>query len=80
MPLSGLLAEYGFADGWPSIFYVFGAIGAIWSIIFIFTVSEDPETDPRIDPEERKYIMSALWGSSGVSSVSTYTSIYKFYL
>lgn len=76
MPLSGLLAEYGFSDGWPSIFYVFGAIGAIWSIIFIFTVSEDPETDPRIDPEERKFIMSALWGSSGVSSVS----IHKFYL
>lgn len=31
MPLSGLLAEYS----WPSIFYVFGAVGVIWVSIWI---------------------------------------------
>jgi len=69
-PLSGLLAEYGFADGWPSIFYVFGVIGVIWSVAFLFMVAEDPDTSRTIPEDERKYIINALWGSAGVS-VST---------
>ncbi|XP_014208881.1 putative inorganic phosphate cotransporter isoform X2 [Copidosoma floridanum] len=68
MPLSGLLSKYGFADGWPSIFYVFGTIGTIWCIAFLFMVSEDPESDPNIKDDERKYIISSLWGTAGASS------------
>lgn len=60
MPLSGLLAEYGFDGGWPSIFYVFGAIGTIWSIAFLLTVSEEPSSHKNIDERERKYINQAL--------------------
>lgn len=67
MPLSGLLAEYGFAGGWPSIFYVFGIIGTIWSILFFFLVHEDPESHPTISQEEKKYIVHSLWGASGAS-------------
>lgn len=69
-PLSGLLAEYGFADGWPSIFYVFGIIGAIWSVVFLYMVAEEPDTSSTIPEDERKYIINSLWGSAGVS-VST---------
>lgn len=65
MPLSGLLADS--ALKWPSIFYVFGTIGAIWSVAFLFMCYEDPEVHPRIDSEEKKYILSSLWGSAGVS-------------
>ncbi|KAG7198816.1 hypothetical protein KM043_001788 [Ampulex compressa] len=68
MPLSGLLSEYGFAGGWPSIFYVFGAVGTIWCIAFLMTVYEDPEAHPRIAEDEKKYILSALWGNAGASS------------
>ncbi|KAI4502887.1 hypothetical protein M0802_001931 [Mischocyttarus mexicanus] len=71
MPLSGLLSEYGFAGGWPSIFYVFGAVGIIWCIAFFFLVYEDPESYPRISEEEKKYILSSLWGTAGVSSPPT---------
>lgn len=68
MPLSGLLSEYGFSGGWPSIFYVFGAVGAIWCIAFFIMVYEDPERHPRIAEDEKKYILSALWGNAGASS------------
>ncbi|XP_066595755.1 putative inorganic phosphate cotransporter isoform X2 [Prorops nasuta] len=68
MPLSGLLSEYGFDGGWPSIFYVFGAVGTIWCIAFLFMVHEDPESDPKISEDEKKYILSALWGSAGATS------------
>lgn len=65
MPLSGLLSVS--PGGWPSIFYVFGAVGTIWSLAFIFLVYEDPEVHPQINQEERKYIINALWGAAGVS-------------
>ncbi|XP_063974434.1 putative inorganic phosphate cotransporter isoform X2 [Diachasmimorpha longicaudata] len=68
MPLSGLLSKYGFSGGWPSIFYVFGAVGTIWCVAFLIWVHEDPEQHPKISEEEKKYILSALWGSAGSSS------------
>lgn len=67
MPLSGLLAEYGFDGGWPSIFYVFGVVGVIWSIAFIWLVHEDPSSHPTIDEKEKKYILSSLWGTANVT-------------
>ncbi|KAL2718943.1 putative inorganic phosphate cotransporter isoform X3 [Vespula squamosa] len=68
MPLSGLLSEYGFSGGWPSIFYVFGAVGTIWCIAFLIMIYEDPESHPHISEDEKKYILSALWGNAGASS------------
>ncbi|CAH0398486.1 unnamed protein product [Chilo suppressalis] len=68
MPLSGLLSEYGFSGGWPSIFYVFGLIGTVWCLAFLFLVHEDPEHCPRITETEKKYILSSLWGAAGSSS------------
>lgn len=67
MPLSGILSEYGFDGGWPSIFYVFGAVGTIWCVAFLLMVYEDPESHPRISEDEKKYILSALWGNAGAS-------------
>ena len=67
MPLSGLLSEYGFSGGWPSIFYVFGAVGTIWCVAFLIMVHEDPEQHPHITDDEKKYILSALWGSAGAT-------------
>lgn len=67
MPLSGLLSEYGFDGGWPSIFYVFGFVGVIWSVAFLIFVYEDPTSHPHINEKEKKYIQSALWGTAAVS-------------
>jgi hypothetical protein len=44
MPISGLLAE----KSWPSIFYVFGFMGVIWSLAFLWTVHEDPQSSPKV--------------------------------
>ncbi|XP_026299705.1 putative inorganic phosphate cotransporter isoform X4 [Apis mellifera] len=68
MPLSGVLSRHGFDGGWPSIFYVFGAVGTIWCIAFLLMIYEDPESHPRIAEDEKKYILSALWGNAGASS------------
>lgn len=76
MPLSGLLAEYGFDGGWPSIFYVFGLIGVVWSIAFIWLVHEDPSSHPNMDEKEKKYILSSLWGTANVTVSSVNLFIY----
>ncbi|XP_065162158.1 putative inorganic phosphate cotransporter isoform X2 [Atheta coriaria] len=65
MPLSGLLSQSD--AGWPSIFYAFGAVGTIWSLAFLWWVYEDPEVHPTINPDEKKYIMNALWGTQGIT-------------
>lgn len=67
MPLSGLLSEYGFDGGWPSIFYVFGFVGVIWSVAFLIFVYEDPSSHPNINEKEKKYIISSLWGTSAIT-------------
>ncbi|EDV45847.2 uncharacterized protein Dere_GG18727 [Drosophila erecta] len=61
MPLSGLLAHYGFDGGWPSIFYVFGLISAIWCVVFIWLVQESPAVSTRISEAERRHIIEAIW-------------------
>ncbi|KAB0792707.1 hypothetical protein PPYR_14666 [Photinus pyralis] len=66
MPLSGLLSDSSLR--WPSVFYVFGAIGTIWSILFLLFVFEDPERHPRISDEEKHYIKKSLWGAANATS------------
>jgi ACS family sodium-dependent inorganic phosphate cotransporter-like MFS transporter 5 len=37
MPVAGLLCEYGFAEGWGSVFYVFGKFNTAlkWNCILM---------------------------------------------
>ena len=49
MILCGLLAE---SLGWASIFYVFGGIGALWSISWFYFVKEHPDDDDSLSQEE----------------------------
>ena len=55
MFLAGVLCDYGFAGGWPSVFYVFGAVGCIWSIAWFLLCYNSPSTHPRISTAELKY-------------------------
>lgn len=58
MPVSGALATS--SAGWPSIFYIFGACGIIWSVVWLFVGANSPATHPRIAEDEKKYIESSL--------------------
>jgi len=53
--LSGVLCDYGFAGGWPSIFYVFGMFGCVWSVAWFLLCYNSPSTHPRISSLELKY-------------------------
>lgn len=46
--------------GWPSVFYVAGAAGCLWSIFWWWIAANDPATDRAITAEERRYIESNL--------------------
>jgi len=55
MSLSGVLCDYGFAGGWPSVFYVFGMFGCVWSVAWFLLCYNSPSTHPRISTVELKY-------------------------
>jgi ACS family sodium-dependent inorganic phosphate cotransporter-like MFS transporter 5 len=57
--LSGVLCEYGFDNGWPSIFYLFGGSTLIWLAFWFFFVFDSPNDHPRITDAEKEYIRSA---------------------
>ncbi|XP_055959203.1 sialin [Patella vulgata] len=61
-PIAGLLCQYGFNGGWPSIFYVLGACGFIWFLAWMILIHDSPEQHPRISEKEKKYITSCLSG------------------
>ncbi|XP_059618259.1 sialin [Phlebotomus argentipes] len=60
LPLSGWLCSLDFLDGWPLAFYLFGALGVIWFIFWMYLVYNSPAQHPRIEPEERQYIQRSL--------------------
>ena len=55
MLASGVLCEHGFAGGWPSVFYVFGAVGCLWSAAWFLVGDSSPSTHPRISRAELDY-------------------------
>ena len=55
MLLSGVLSDHGFAGGWPSVFYVFGMVGCVWSVAWCFLCYDSPAVHPRISSTEREY-------------------------
>lgn len=48
--------------GWPSVFYVTGALSLIWFVFWVCLTYNDPSEHPHISPEELKYIKSHLKG------------------
>nr|XP_033323701.1 putative inorganic phosphate cotransporter isoform X2 [Megalopta genalis]XP_033323711.1 putative inorganic phosphate cotransporter isoform X2 [Megalopta genalis] len=57
-PISGALAASSL--GWKSIFYVFGALAVLWSIMFFIFGFDSPSAHPRISEMEKQYIENSL--------------------
>ncbi|XP_066276385.1 vesicular glutamate transporter 1-like isoform X3 [Branchiostoma lanceolatum] len=57
MPLSGVVTEYA---GWPYPFYMYGAFGITWSVIWALCVWESPSKDPTVSEEECLFIEKSL--------------------
>lgn len=41
---------------WPSMFYINGCLGLMWSIIWLYFIYDTPETHPRISHKEKHFI------------------------
>src|SRR5262249_51566848 len=43
--------------GWPWVFYLFGLLGLVWSMAWYLLVTNNPEENPRISPEELQLLL-----------------------
>lgn len=57
LPLSGIICFY---MNWTYVFYLFGIVGIIWFALWIWLVSDSPETHKSISQGEKEYIVSSL--------------------
>uniref|UniRef100_A0A6M2DW71 Putative permease of the major facilitator superfamily protein n=1 Tax=Xenopsylla cheopis TaxID=163159 RepID=A0A6M2DW71_XENCH len=60
LPLTGWLCTLQTYGGWPLAFYVFGILGIIWFMVWLYLVFDSPVAHPRITAEERNYILAAV--------------------
>lgn len=67
MPVCGALASSSI--GWPSIFYIFGAMGICWVLLWVFLGADRPATHRFILTEEKLYIETNLGSKISTNTV-----------
>ncbi|XP_023311166.1 sialin-like [Anoplophora glabripennis] len=68
MPVTGFISN---SIGWPVAFYLYGGLGAAWSVIWFFVGSDSPSKHPNISDEERKYIEAGLQNDDDKENIPT---------
>ncbi|XP_022337131.2 sialin-like [Crassostrea virginica] len=68
---SGLLCQYGFDNGWGSIFYITGGITFLWVCLWFYVTADTPNQHPRISEAERKYITSSIEYNTSIKTTKT---------
>lgn len=66
---SGVMASS--VMGWPSIFYISGGVGIVWSVVFFIWGASSPSECSRISPEEKKLIETSLGSTSEDENTTT---------
>lgn len=56
-PLCGYIIHWA---GWPLVFYLSGALGTLWFVLWWLLVYDSPAEHPRISIEERDYIIKSI--------------------
>ncbi|XP_051880371.1 sialin-like [Pristis pectinata] len=59
LPISGAICYH---VGWAYSFYIIGACGVVWSLLWFWIASDRPETHRSISAAEREYIIASLRG------------------
>uniref|UniRef100_A0A673NRB8 Sialin n=1 Tax=Sinocyclocheilus rhinocerous TaxID=307959 RepID=A0A673NRB8_9TELE len=75
LPLSGQICFY---LDWTYVFYIFGAVGLHWFVLWAYFVSNSPSLHKRISEDEKTYIMASLKNElSPTTDYIPWTSILK---
>ena len=54
---------------WPSVFYVFGALGVVWWLVWESGAASNPSEDPLCTEEEKAYISASTPPSAAPASI-----------
>ena len=57
------------AAGWPSVFFIFGALGIVWYLGWVSQAAASPGEDPRCSEEERRYITASAVAARPAESI-----------
>ncbi|XP_041979313.1 sialin [Aricia agestis] len=60
LPISGWLCTLDFGGGWPLCFYLFGGLGVVWFVAWMFLIYDTPQKHPRICPKEVEFITQSI--------------------
>lgn len=69
LSLGGILCVYGFDGGWPSIFYIFGLSGIVWSVLMLTLASDSPVQHTFIGKREKEFIVEETKKSINIKNV-----------
>lgn len=60
LPISGWLCTLDYGGGWPLCFYLFGGLGVLWFVAWMFLIYDTPQKHPRICAKEVEYITNSI--------------------
>ncbi|KAK5641692.1 hypothetical protein RI129_010239 [Pyrocoelia pectoralis] len=69
MPFTGWISETSL--GWPYAFYIYGAVGLLWSLVWIVLGRNSPADHKDIHPQEKDYIEVSLGQTHVIKPPST---------
>ncbi|ESO11491.1 hypothetical protein HELRODRAFT_71683, partial [Helobdella robusta] len=79
LPVSGLLCQHGFSQGWDSIFYIIGMSSTVCIIVWSLVTSNTPAQHPKMSREEKKYIIDSIKIGGGSTAKTDVIPWAKFF-